>query len=45
MCIDRVPQGAEQFRTFAVLNHVLGKLANVEVESNEFVDVADFAAR
>src|SRR6266404_3443497 len=39
---DRLPQGAEQFGAFAVLNHVLGKLSNVEVESNEFVDIADF---
>ena len=41
---DRVPEGAEQLRAFAVLDHVLGELANVEVEGDEVVDVADLAA-
>ena len=33
----------EQFRAFAVLDHVLGELAEVEIEGDEVVDVADFA--
>jgi hypothetical protein len=31
----RVPEGAEQFRAFGVLNDILGKLAAVEVVSDE----------
>jgi len=40
---DGVPEGAKQFRPFAMLNHVLCKLANVEIQRDEFVDVGDFA--
>ena len=42
--LDRVPEGAEQVRAFAVLDHVLGELADVEIERDEIVDLADFAA-
>ena len=35
----------EQFRAFAVLDHVLRELADVEIEGDEVVDVADFARR
>ena len=41
---DRVPEGAQQFRSFAVFDHVLRELADVEVEGDEVIDVADFAA-
>lgn len=41
---DRVPQGAEQIGTFAIFYYVLGKLADVEVERYQVVDVVDFAA-
>ena len=39
---DSVPKGAKQFRPFAVLNHVLRELADVEVERDEVVYVFDF---
>ena len=41
--LDGVPEGAQQFRAFAVLDHVLGELADVEVEGDQVVDVADLA--
>ena len=36
-------KGPQQFRAFAVLDHVLGELADVEVVGDEVVDVMDFA--
>ena len=45
MVFDGVPEGAEQFRPFAILNHVLRELADVEIERDEVVDVSDFAGR
>ena len=40
-----LPEGAEQVRAFAVLDHVLRELADVEIERDEVVDVCDFAGR
>ena len=43
--LDGVPEGPEQFRPFAVLDHILGELAEVEVEGDEVVDVAGLRRR
>ena len=40
---DGVPEGAKQFRAFAVFDDILRELADVEIERDEVVDVADFA--
>ena len=41
--LDGVPEGAQQVRPFAVLDHVLRELADVEIERDQVVDVADLA--
>ena len=41
----RVPEGAEQVRAFAVLDDVLGELADVEIEGDEVIDVAELRRR
>ena len=40
--LNGVPEGAEQFRAFAVFNHVLRELADVKIERDKFVYVCDF---
>ena len=42
---DRLPEGAQQIRAFAALDHVLGKLPDIEIERDEIIDLADFARR
>ena len=39
MLLDGLPEGAKQVRAFAVLDHILRELANVEIERDEVVDV------
>ena len=43
--LDGLPEGQEQVRAFAVLDDILRELADVEIEGDEVVDVADFAGR
>lgn len=39
---DRLPQGHEQIRALAILDDILRELAQIEIESDEIVDLADF---
>jgi len=36
-------EGPQQFRAFAVLDHILGKLANVQVVRDEVIDASNLA--
>ena len=40
---NRLPEGSEQFRAFAMLNHVLCELSNVEIMRKQVVYICDFA--
>ena len=42
--LDGVPEGPEQFRAFTVLDRVLGELPDIEIQSDEIVDVACLAS-
>jgi len=41
--LDRLPEGAQQVRPFATLDHILGELVDIEIESNELLDLAHVA--
>ena len=43
--LDGVPEGAQEFRTFAILDHILRELSDVEVKSDQHIDLTDFPAR
>ena len=40
---DGLPEGHEQVRAFAILDDILRELAEIEIEGDEVVDLADFA--
>src|SRR6266581_7472070 len=39
--LDRVPECSEQLRSFAILDHILRELTDVDVKRDEFIDVMD----
>ena len=40
---DGLPEGHEQVRAFAILDDILRELAEIQIEGDEVVDLADFA--